>query len=218
MTVPIVFVHGLSASSRWWRAVLPLLAERDARLVDLPRFGRSFRPAEATAWLAANVEPSSPVILVGHSLGGLVCANLATERPELVQALVLVAPVGGSAGRSSFGYATGLARTFLAARPSLVLTMAADALRTGPGALLRGSHFVRGASFEGHLDVPTLLIWGARDHLVPPSAAAEWQRAIPGARLTVIDEAGHVPMVETPSVFAERLLDFLDDVGDGTGM
>jgi pimeloyl-ACP methyl ester carboxylesterase len=218
MTAPIVFVHGLSASSRWWRGVLPLLAEREARLVDLPRFNRSFPPAGATAWLAETIEPSSPVVLVGHSLGGLVCANLAAERPDLVRALVLVAPVGGSRGRSSFGYATGLLRTVVSARPSLLLAMTADALRTGPKALLHGAHFVHKASFEGHVDAPTLLIWGARDRLVPPGAAIEWQRAIPGARLTVIAEARHVPMVETPSVFAERLLDFLDDVGDGPRM
>ncbi len=218
MATPIIFVHGLSASSRWWRGVLPLLAEREARLVDLPRFGRSFPPAGATAWLAATIKPSAPVVLVGHSLGGLVCANLAAERPELVRALVLVAPVGGSPGRSSLGYATGLARTFFAARPSLLLAMTADALRTGPGALLHGAHFVRRTTFEGHVDAPTLLIWGARDRLVPPDAAVDWQRAIPGARLTVIDEAGHVPMVETPSAFAERLLEFLDDMGDGARM
>jgi pimeloyl-ACP methyl ester carboxylesterase len=218
MTVPIVFVHGLSASSRWWRGVVPLLAERETRLLDLPRFGHSFRPAEATTWLAANVEPSSPVVLVGHSLGGLVCANLAAERPELVQALVLVAPVGGSTGQSSFRYAPALLRTFAATRPSLLLTIAADALRTGPEALLRGAHFARGASFESQVDVPTLLVWGARDHLVPPGAASQWQRAIPGARLAVIDDAGHVPMIETPSVFAECLLDFLDDVGDRIGV
>ena len=218
MTTPIIFLHGLSASSRWWRGVLPLLAEREARLVDLPRFGPSFPPAGATAWLAGTIEPLSPVVLVGHSLGGLVCATLAAERPELVRALVLVAPVGGSPGRSSFGYGTGLVRTLLAARPSLLLAMTADALRTGPKALLHGAHFVRTASFEGHVDAPTLLIWGGRDRLVPPGAATDWLRAIPGARLTVIDDAGHVPMVETPSVFAERLLEFLDDVSDGAWM
>ena len=186
MPTPIIFVHGLSASSRWWRGVLPLLANREARLVDLPRFGRSFPPRAATAWLAETIESCAPVILVGHSLGGLVCANLAAERPELVRALVLVAPVGGAAGRSSFGYATGLVRTFLAARPSLLLAMTADALRTGPEALLHGASFVRGASFEGHVDAPTMLIWGARDRLVPPGAAVDWQRAIPGARLSGI--------------------------------
>jgi pimeloyl-ACP methyl ester carboxylesterase len=216
--MPVVFVHGLSASSRWWRGVLPLLADREARLVDLPRFGHAFRPEHATAWLTAQIEAEAPVVLVGHSLGGLVCASLAAERPELVRALVLVAPVGAPTGRPMRAYAAGLLRTFASAPPSLVLTMAADAVRTGPEALLYGARFVSAASFAGRVDAPTLLVWGARDHLVPVDAAGDWQRAIPQARLEVIDRAGHVPMVEAPSAFAELLLQFLDGLQDGAGV
>ena len=188
--VPIVFVHGLSASSRWWRAVLPLLGGREARLVDLPRFGRHFRPEGVTDWLAGEVEAEAPVVLVGHSLGGLVCATLAAERPALVRALVLVAPAGAPGPRSLHAYARGLARTILAARPGLVRTLAEDAIRTGPEALLHGALFATGASFAGEVSAPTLLIWGARDRLIPVELAAAWQRAIPQAELAVIDGAG----------------------------
>ncbi len=216
--MPIVFVHGLSASSRWWRAVLPLLGGREARLLDLPRFGRHFRPAGVTDWLAAEIEAEAPVVLVGHSMGGLVCASLAVERPELVRALVLIAPAGAPELRSLQAYARGLVRTVLSLRPGLMRTIAEDAIRTGPEALLHGALFATGSSFAGSVSAPTLLIWGARDRLIPVELAAEWQRAIPQARLEVIDDAGHVPMVETPSAFAERLLHFLDDLDDGAGM
>ncbi len=216
--MPIVFVHGLSASARWWRDVLPLIAGRDARVLDLPRFSRSFRPREASGWLAGKIEPGSPVVLVGHSLGGLVCAAVAAERPELVQALVLVAPTGAPAVRPLNAYARGLLRTFASAPPSLVLAIAADAIRTGPQALLHGARFAAGASFEGSVTAPTLLVWGARDRLIPVEVAAEWQRAIPQARLEVIEDAAHVPMVENPSAFAERLLHFLDDLDESAGM
>jgi pimeloyl-ACP methyl ester carboxylesterase len=216
--VPIVFVHGLSASSRWWRNVLPLLGGREARLLDLPRFGRRFRPDGVTGWLAAQVEAEAPVVLVGHSMGGLVCASLAAERPELVRALVLISPAGAPELRSLQAYARGLVRTFLAARPGLIRTIAEDAIRTGPEALLHGALFATGSSFAGAVSAPTLLIWGARDRLIPVELAAEWQGAIPQARLEVIAEAGHVPMVETPSAFAERLLHFLDGLDEGAGM
>ena len=216
--MPIVFVHGLSASSRWWRAVLPLLGGREARLVDLPRFGRSFRPDDVTDWLAAEIEAEAPVVLVGHSMGGLVCASLAAKRPELVRALVLIAPAGAPELRSLQAYARGLVRTFLSARPGLMRRIAEDAIRTGPEALLHGALFATGSSFAGGVSAPTLLIWGARDRLIPVELAAEWQRAIPQARLVVIDEAGHVPMVETPSAFAESLLEFLDALHDDIGV
>jgi pimeloyl-ACP methyl ester carboxylesterase len=91
-------------------------------------------------------------------------------------------------------------------------------VRTGPEALLLGARFATQASFAGRIGAPTLLIWGARDSLIPVELAAEWQRAIPGSRLEVIDGAAHVPMVETPSAFAERLLQFLDDLGHHRGV
>jgi pimeloyl-ACP methyl ester carboxylesterase len=216
--VPIVFVHGLAASSRWWHGVLPLLGAREARLLDLPRFGRRFRPEGATEWLAGELAACAPAVLVGHSMGGLVCASFAAERPELVQALVLVAPAGAPRPRAGHAYARGLVRTFLSARPALIRTIAEDALRTGPEALLHGALFVAGSSFSGRVSAPTLLIWGARDRLIPVELAADWQRAIPQARLEVIDGAAHVPMVETPSAFAERLLQFLDGLDDGAGV
>jgi pimeloyl-ACP methyl ester carboxylesterase len=216
--VPIVFLHGLSASSRWWRAVLPLLGGREARLLDLPRFGRHFRPEGVAGWLAAEIEAEAPVVLVGHSMGGLVCALVAAERPELVRALVLVAPVGAPEARSLHAYARGLVRTFLVARPRLIRTIAEDAIRAGPEALLHGALFATGSSFAGGVSAPTLLIWGARDRLIPVELAAEWQRAIPQAVLDVIDDAAHVPMVETPSAFAECLLQFLDGLDDHAGM
>ena len=53
---------------------------------------------------------------------------------------------------------------------------------------------------------------------MPVELAADWQRAIPQAELEVIEEAGHVPMVETPSAFAERLLHFLDGLDDRAGV
>lgn len=215
---PVVLVHGLSASSRWWQAILPLLEGREARAVDLPRFGRRFRPEEAAGWLAGDLEAGGPAVLVGHSLGGLVAASVAAGRPDLVRGLVLVAPAGAPAPRSLPAYAAGLARTVAAARPSLVLRLVGDAVRSGPESLLHGARFATGASFSGRIACPTLLLWGARDRLIPVELAAGWQRAVPQARLTVLEASGHVPMVEEPSALAQCLLQFLDDLDDGAGV
>jgi len=46
--------------------------------------------------------------------------------------------------------------------------------------------------------VPTLVVWGAADRVVPPSHGAAYAAAVPGARLEVIDDAGHLPQLETP--------------------
>jgi pimeloyl-ACP methyl ester carboxylesterase len=58
--------------------------------------------------------------------------------------------------------------------------------------------------------LPTLIIWGGRDTIIPVAHAYEAHDAIPGSRLEIIDDAGHFPHVEAPERFLEVLLDFLD--------
>ncbi len=59
------------------------------------------------------------------------------------------------------------------------------------------------------IDVPVQLIYGAEDRLTPPAIGEEMQRLIPGARLAVIDGAGHLVNIEQAQAFNKVLLDFL---------
>ena len=61
----------------------------------------------------------------------------------------------------------------------------------------------------GAVRVPTLLLWGRHDPLLPPSIGERMARAIPGARLVFLEESGHPPMVEEPDRFNQEVLDFL---------
>src|SRR3954468_13267950 len=118
----VVLVHGLAGSARWWRAVrLP------GREVDLLEY-RGAPP------LAIGDEPA---VVVGHSLGGLLAARLAAERPETVRALVLVAPVGMP--HPVARYAAGLVAALATSPRSLVATAARDALRWGLPSLAAGA-------------------------------------------------------------------------------
>ncbi len=58
--------------------------------------------------------------------------------------------------------------------------------------------------------LPTLIIWGGRDTIIPVTHAYAAHDAIPHSRLEIIPEAGHFPQVEAPERFLEVLLDFLD--------
>lgn len=60
------------------------------------------------------------------------------------------------------------------------------------------------------IGVPTLIIEGGGDKLLPPGWAAELAGQIPGARSAVVDAAGHCPQIEQPDVVNALLLDFLD--------
>jgi pimeloyl-ACP methyl ester carboxylesterase len=57
--------------------------------------------------------------------------------------------------------------------------------------------------------VPVLIVWGARDRLLPARHGEHAQRGIPGSRLEMFEEAGHLPQLEEPSRFVTALEKFL---------
>ena len=137
---------------------------------------------------------------------------------------MLTAPVGAPTGRRLHGYAAPLAVSLVRSHPRLLPTLARDALRTGPSSLLRGALEAARAEVGGELAsvrAPTLLVWGERDPLVPPSTSEGWCAALPDARLAIVPGAAHVPMWEAPDAFAALVLDFLHepshDGGDEPG-
>jgi pimeloyl-ACP methyl ester carboxylesterase len=81
---PLVLVHGLAGSWRWWSPVLgPLAARRRVYVVNLPRLRHPVRAALLSKWLARWLDAAGLdyLELAGHSLGGLVAAELAATRP-----------------------------------------------------------------------------------------------------------------------------------------
>ena len=58
-------------------------------------------------------------------------------------------------------------------------------------------------------NVPTLIMWGDQDHIIPVDHAHATHRAVPASRLEIIEGSGHFPHVEMPDRFAEVLTDFV---------
>ena len=187
-------------------------------LVDVPR---SLKPSEVAGWVVARIEElERPVDLAGHSLGALVSVRVAALRPELVRRLVLISPPGIRPRRSPLAYAWPLARTVLRMRPAFLARLSYDALRAGPRNLARGGLHVASADVTAELAAvaaPTLLVWGARDRVVPVEEAPAWLERLARARLVVIPGAGHVPMVESPDELAEAIRGFREESFEKTG-
>ncbi|NJK81570.1 MAG: alpha/beta fold hydrolase [Chloroflexaceae bacterium] len=101
--LPLLLIHGYGAMIEYWNAVLPTLAERHTcYLLDLYGFGYSAdlktRPnkrmwANQVASFIHKVIPE-PAILIGHSLGGTMSAQMALDYPQFVRGLVLVDSTG----------------------------------------------------------------------------------------------------------------------------
>ena len=61
----------------------------------------------------------------------------------------------------------------------------------------------------GRVNIPTQIVWGHQDQLVPLECGEMFRDAIPGAKLLVIDKCGHLPNIEKPEEFMKIALDFL---------
>lgn len=218
---PVVLVHGLAGSARWWRRNVAALAqEHTLYLVNLPGFG-SFRRsglhftfAEGADWLGDWIEAVgiAPCHVVAHSMGAYLTIRLAASRPELVRRLVLVAPAIIAGSRPVRAYPLALVAAGLAASPTFLPLLALDSLRAGPLTILRAARQLLADDVRAELRAvaaPTLLVWGSRDALVPPSLAPQVRAALRNAALLMLPGAGHVPNYDRPHEFNAATLAFL---------
>jgi pimeloyl-ACP methyl ester carboxylesterase len=217
---PVILVHGLAGSGRWWRRNVPaLVAQYRTYLVDLPRFGAMhgrgrFVLAEAAAWLLEWMRRIGldRAHVIGHSMGGLIAIRLAAQRPDAICRLVLVAPAGVPSARSVAGHALPMLRAGLHSKPGFFPLLAYDAIRAGPRTLWRAAREIVSEDVREDLaaiQAPTLVVMGQNDPLVPPTAGQVMRDTIADARLLVLKGAGHVVMFDQPEAFNDALLPFL---------
>ncbi len=219
---PVVLVHGLAGSGRWWGRNVGALARRfRVFVVDLPGFGGNrggapFALAETPALLATWLDRLGlpRAAFVGHSMGGRVVAELAADAPDRVARLVLVDAAIFPAGPDWPIRAWGLAGALRRVPPAFVPVLATDAARAGPRTLLRAGHALLTTGVEAKLPriaAPTLVVWGERDTIVPPSVGERVAGLVPGARLVVLAGGDHSPMWSQSDAFNTLVLGFLVD-------
>jgi 3-oxoadipate enol-lactonase len=176
---------------------------------------------------------TGPVILVGHSMGGYVALAFAQAYPQLLAGLVLV---GTKAGADSEEAAAtrratteqvrmeGVSMVIDAMAPKMLSAHRGDAaMEADVRAIMASSHpqGLIGALFGmaerhdaknwlGEIRVPTLVITGADDLLIPPDESEALVQGIPGAHLRRIEGAGHLVAFEEPDAFNAALEDWLN--------
>ena len=225
---PVILVHGLSGSLRWWqRNVQALAQDHRVYLVDLPGFGTMrrvrtrFALVNVAQWLLAWMEAVNiqKAHFVGHSMGGYICIWIAAHRPQVVSRLVLVSPAVLARIHSIWGYARPLLTAIRYMKRGFFFILTYDALRAGPLTLLRAAHGLLSLDAEkdiARVAAPTLLVWGENDTLVPPSVGQILRTEIADSRLVILKDAGHVSMYDQPQQFNQLVETFLrgESVGE----
>jgi pimeloyl-ACP methyl ester carboxylesterase len=176
---------------------------------------------------------TGPVVLVGHSMGGYVALAYARHFPEMLRGLVLVStkagqdtPEGAAARLATAEKvkAEGVQAVVEAMAPKMLAASNPDALLAQQvrslmmlskpsgviGALLGMAERTDATASLAQIVVPTLVITGADDAVVPPAESEKLVQGIPGSQLEVIPHAGHLVAFEKPEEFNRALKEWLN--------
>jgi pimeloyl-ACP methyl ester carboxylesterase len=233
---PVVFLHGIAASSSTYAPTLARLRKKSRRVlaVDAPGHGLSSAPwvtlgperlFEALSYVLDR-EIDAPALVVGNSLGGAMALRYAQQRPERVAGLVLTSPGGAPVDdpeeRERFLRGFVLenvrdARDFLGrlhhAVPWYGPLVAPDIVRMFKNPSVRSildalepRHFFAPGELSS-LAMPIQVLWGKSDRVIPPSCLAFFKANLPPH--TIFEEPegiGHSPHTEDPRRFAAFVL------------
>jgi pimeloyl-ACP methyl ester carboxylesterase len=218
---PLVLLHGLSGSSRWWQRNIRQLAQTFCvYVVDLIGFGASsgLHPfifddvaAYLTVWMdRLGIRRAN---LIGHSMGGMIAADLAATFPDRIERLILVDAAAFLIEQSYTYHLLGLIQEFFHIQVDFLPILIADAYRAGPITLSTALYQVLTTDITSRLariQAPTLLIWGESDAIVPLAIGKRLCRYLPAhTTIMVIKGAGHNPMWDCPTAFNQLVADFL---------
>jgi pimeloyl-ACP methyl ester carboxylesterase len=227
----LVLVHGAGGTRLHWPAELRRLAGASVYTLDLPGHGRSTGEGCGTIGGYAAVVTAflrtldiGPVIIVGHSMGGAIAMTLALDSDCVTRIVLIgtgarlrVAPAILEGIHSNFEQSVELIARFAwsqGAHPTLIELGKQALLDTGPDVLL--GDLTACDRFDvmerlGEIRVPTLVISSSADQLTPVKYGRFLAEHIPGARLAVIENAGHMMMLEQPNQVTEAVLKFLKE-------
>ncbi len=234
----IVLVHGLGGSAERWLKVIPQLSPKYTVIApDMIGFGYSDKPSTDytieffAKFLSSFIDSLgiNKTILIGTSLGGQVAAECATI-DDAIEKLVLVAPSGAmkhstptldayvmaalypnqSSARMAFEMMSNSGTVDDFTVTDFVKRMATPNAKL---AFISSLLSVKNSQIHDGLrkiQIPTLLVWGKEDKMIPIKYANEFLGSIRNCKFLKLKGIGHLPHIEHHEMFSESVLEFLD--------
>jgi pimeloyl-ACP methyl ester carboxylesterase len=233
---PLLLLPGEEALEREAPFLAELAKSYEVIIPSPPGFGRSTRPdwvsgPDDIAYMMLDVVDAlglRDIPVVGFSFGGWIAAEMATKDDGFISKLVLVDAYGIKTGKPTereiadvwlLGAEEVMALKWhdaakgkrdFTSMPEDQLTIVARDRETF--ARFGWEPYLHNPKLKHRLHrikVPTLLIWGENDGIVTPQYGETFRKLIPGARMSVIPQAGHLPHIEQPQAFLAELRKFL---------
>jgi len=236
----VIFIHGLGADSHHWAANIDALSQHFRVIaLDQIGYGQSDKPLmrytveNFSDYLHGFLQALkiSKASLVGNSLGGWVALDFTLRHPPMVEKLVLV-DAAGLRPAAALKIPEGGRRTLSPMNTHWFFDlMEANrewaTMDLGPNAFERHvqngdsytvassvAEMAMGREFEdsklGRVHVPTLIIWGRDDVLIPLAMGERLHQGIARSQMIVIDGTGHIPMVGKAAEFNDAVQKFLE--------
>lgn len=217
----IVMVHGLVVSSRYMIPTAEQLADScRVYIPDLPGYGKSGKPkhtltiielADAlAAWMdAIGLEKAT---LLGNSMGCQIIANFALRYPQRIERAILVGPTMDPQARTAHQEIVRWLLNIPGEPISLFPVVFLDYLQIGFRRFVQTFRYALQDRIEEHLPhmhIPTLVVRGGRDTVVPHRWLTEATEILPNGRHLIIDGAAHDVNYNSPQQLAQAVLDFI---------
>ncbi len=241
---PVLLLHAWGESGRSFDRLLRLLPDtvhaiaidqRGHGRAEVPQVGYSVAEFADDAVACMDALGLSSAVLLGSSSGGYVAQQVAVTKPDLVAGLVLVGSPRTLQGRPSFAHEVdqlsdpvdpAWVRTSLTWFPRFhdvpewyIEDRVQDGARIPAHVwreTLNGLCDARPPTDVGTISAPTLIIWGDRDELLSRDQEEDLAGAIPGSRLIVYEDTGHLVLWEQPERVARDLAAFVESLPERT--
>ena len=245
---PVIFIHGLGESVYAWRRNLGPVAAAGFRAIAFDNWGFGFSDKPDSGYGNADFTRLAlgfmdalglpDAVLVGHSMGGEIAAEVALAAPRRVRGLVLIDAAGMGIRAPIVLHLASMfpiEQLVLALKPRWAVTLALRSTYANPALIEPGDvdqyyapvtdtgfahaldqvlvryRFDALRGRLGGLETSTLVIWGGHDRWIPPAFGARIAKELPRCAFLVVPTAGHAAQEEASARVNELLLIFLKE-------
>ncbi len=221
------FIHGAGGTKSKWRLLQKEFEDESIRIIDLPGRGDQMNESASSVQELARYckeQISEDVILVGHSLGGLVALQTALDNPK-VKGLVLVAshyelPVHSKVldklnngifpdGLFYSSYSKGTSTNLVKEEKEEIKLVSSKQTYSDFKAC---NEYEMGKESVSRLTIPVLAVYGEEDRMLPQDAPQKLMEVNKQAKVKAVENAARYIMLEQPEALAGILKEFANEI------